>query len=392
MNRNQPPAQTFAANQLCGYCHQKPRFSNHAYCSKTCATQAATLCNHCHKKQKFQNFDYCGKNCASLANPGGNVNANFNPVAGANPNANVATGKARAGPSNNNQNRGPGNANANGYAKQQQQAQQPLAFDPIQIAKLVVQQMPQVQALLNAGNPLQTNGNTNANGPSAQFAASQAHAHAQSQYQQQQQPFGANNPFLNPGSHVNHNSNGSGNGGFGGSKQPSDNLECLIPGCGKPVHVDAKGLKTSDYCSQRHREDAVATGLAPACIMCLTRPQSHTDYFCSRSCREESLSKHYEASMNVALEEGDDDATLVNGQQGGGVIGAGVYSGGNLTYGISNNGIPGYGATGSYAAMGQEEEDEEDEAQVVRPPVKGASVLMGNSVGLTGKGAANASQ
>ena len=39
------------------------------------------------------------------------------------------------------------------------------------------------------------------------------------------------------------------------STQPSaDDLECFIPGCGKSVHVDAQGMKTSDYCSMRHRE------------------------------------------------------------------------------------------------------------------------------------------
>ena len=43
------------------------------------------------------------------------------------------------------------------------------------------------------------------------------------------------------------------------STQPSaDDLECFIPGCGKPVHVDAKGMKTSDYCSMRHRECVVS--------------------------------------------------------------------------------------------------------------------------------------
>ncbi|KAF7970557.1 hypothetical protein HWV62_23649, partial [Athelia sp. TMB] len=31
-------------------------------------------------------------------------------------------------------------------------------------------------------------------------------------------------------------------------------LICLIPGCGKPVHLDDNGLPASDYCSQRHRE------------------------------------------------------------------------------------------------------------------------------------------
>ncbi len=40
----------------------------------------------------------------------------------------------------------------------------------------------------------------------------------------------------------------------GVNQQAADDLRCLIPGCGKPVHVDAKGVKTSDYCSLRHRE------------------------------------------------------------------------------------------------------------------------------------------
>ena len=39
------------------------------------------------------------------------------------------------------------------------------------------------------------------------------------------------------------------------STQPSaDDLECFIPGCGKSVRVDAQGMKTSNYCSMRHRE------------------------------------------------------------------------------------------------------------------------------------------
>jgi hypothetical protein len=40
----------------------------------------------------------------------------------------------------------------------------------------------------------------------------------------------------------------------GNNQQAPDNLRCLIPGCGKPVHDDAKGVKTSDFCSLRHRE------------------------------------------------------------------------------------------------------------------------------------------
>lgn len=30
--------------------------------------------------------------------------------------------------------------------------------------------------------------------------------------------------------------------------------ECLLPGCEKPVHVDANGAKASEYCSKKHRE------------------------------------------------------------------------------------------------------------------------------------------
>lgn len=50
-------------------------------------------------------------------------------------------------------------------------------------------------------------------------------------------------------------------------------------------------MKTSDYCSQRHREEAVTSGLVDPCIMCLMFPQSEKDYFCSRACREDALEK-----------------------------------------------------------------------------------------------------
>ncbi|KAJ7614092.1 hypothetical protein FB45DRAFT_1036199 [Roridomyces roridus] len=65
---------------------------------------------------------------------------------------------------------------------------------------------------------------------------------------------------------------------------------CFIPGCGKPVYVNPFGVG-SDYCSQRHRKEAVLSGLVRACIMCLTRPQSDTDYFCGRDCREAATNK-----------------------------------------------------------------------------------------------------
>ncbi|KAH6913470.1 hypothetical protein BKA70DRAFT_1525790 [Coprinopsis sp. MPI-PUGE-AT-0042] len=280
--------------QSCDYCHQKPKFSNHSYCSKTCATQAATLCNHCHKKPKFQNFDYCGKNCATLANPGGAK----------------AGGGARPPQGNNAQSK-PAPAQRGQFQQQQQKA----AFDPLQIAKLVAQQIPQVQALLAANglaSTIQQQQQPAQQPVNNQYAQQPAPATHRSTNSNPSNP--VNNPFMNtmnpamasmpqPG----HSNTGLAQNSF---QQPqfqqpvnTDDLDCLIPGCGKPVHIDAKGLKTSDYCSQRHREEAVTSGLVSPCIMCLTRPQSHTDYFCGRTCREESLNKRYDAAEPSRVEE-----------------------------------------------------------------------------------------
>ena len=39
------------------------------------------------------------------------------------------------------------------------------------------------------------------------------------------------------------------------STQPAvDSTACLIPDCEQLVQVDAKGMRTSDYCSKKHRE------------------------------------------------------------------------------------------------------------------------------------------
>ncbi|KAF5341907.1 hypothetical protein D9611_001973 [Ephemerocybe angulata] len=306
--RNPIQPQAAQATQLCDYCHLKPKFSNHAYCSKTCGTQAALLCNYCHKKPKFQNFEFCGKNCANLAYPGGKPPA---PAAGL---------------------RGPAGQQPKGKAAPNPAQAQPFggALDPLSIAKMVVQQMPQLQGLLNgsggAANPqYQQPGpalNPSSNNPFINSGAAQApkaqgqptNGNAQAAYYSSTSngvnygvapppPSGAGGLGLSS----------VGGGAAGGYQQPqpdAEDLECLIPGCGKPAHVDAKGMKTSDYCSQRHREEAVATGLASPCIMCMTKPQSHTDYFCSRTCREESLNKPYElpaATIEPADEEEDEE-------------------------------------------------------------------------------------
>ncbi|KAF8972244.1 hypothetical protein BDZ97DRAFT_1650119 [Flammula alnicola] len=290
MATSAPTVPSTQSSQLCDYCHQKPKFSNHSYCSKTCAGQAAALCNHCHKKPKFQNFDYCGKNCAALANPGGK-SRNAGPSASA---PQYGAGSTQVNPNSNKQG----------------------AFDPVQLAKLVAQHIPQVQAMFApSGNPA----GQGAAPPAPQPIVTNPFANPVPQVVPPVTYNNAplNNPFLNPGP-LNQNAyqgapaaaaqNPMTNGAVKlaassnplpaaqqlhlSTQQSATNIECLIPGCGKPVHADAKEVKTSDYCSMRHREEAVATGLASPCIMCLTLPQSDTDYFCSRECREESLNKH----------------------------------------------------------------------------------------------------
>ncbi|KXN81222.1 hypothetical protein AN958_05737 [Leucoagaricus sp. SymC.cos] len=244
------------------HCHQKPKFGNHQYCSKTCASQAASLaatsCNQCHKKPKFQNFDYCGKHCASLAAANG-TKPSYTAANGGNT-------KKGANPSGN---------------------QKPAAgtIDPMQIAQLVVQHVPQIQSLL---------ANAQGQGPSATTSVQSVGT---------QPP--VSNPFLNSSSgttQASQTSNGIRSIPFFSrgkkkaqpklniSTKPSDDTKCIIPGCKQLVYVDEEGV-VSDYCSLRHREEAVTSGLKSPCIMCLVLPQSDTDYFCSNACLEESMSK-----------------------------------------------------------------------------------------------------
>ncbi|KAF8176130.1 hypothetical protein K438DRAFT_79684 [Mycena galopus ATCC 62051] len=240
-------APALPATQLCDYCHSKPKNGTHPYCSKTCAAQIATLCNYCHKKAKYQNFDFCGKNCAALA-------AGTPAAASGNRSSAQAPSSKPAGRAN--------NAPA-------PQAPANSLLDPVQIAKLVAQHIPtvaqhipqiaphvsQIQSFLAAVVPGQS-------APPPPLASNAAPVSS-----------GASAPNASAA-----------------PQAPPEPLDCLIPGCGKPTYVDASGV-VSDYCSKKHREDAVSAGLVAPCIMCLTLPQSETDYFCGRECREEAMSK-----------------------------------------------------------------------------------------------------
>ncbi|KAJ6512671.1 hypothetical protein C8R45DRAFT_961046 [Mycena sanguinolenta] len=266
------------ATQLCDYCHQRPKNGTHSYCSKTCAAQTATLCNYCKKKPKYQNFDFCGKNCAASAAAAGTPAAGNRSVNTANSGSTQASSKSAGRPST------------------APQAPTNSLLDPMQLAKLVAQHIPQVaqhipqvQSLLAAVAPSQPA----AQAPPPISAPNPAPAPANPQPKQPR-----NNPFLHskqpPASGTPAVPVSSGAAAAPNSSaappDPAQPLECLIPGCGQPVHVDASGAM-SDYCSKKHREEAVASGIVPPCIMCLTLPQSDTDYFCSKNCREEAMSK-----------------------------------------------------------------------------------------------------
>ncbi|KAJ7755523.1 hypothetical protein B0H16DRAFT_716684 [Mycena metata] len=254
--------------QSCDYCHQKPKHGTHAYCSKTCAAQIAALCNYCQKKPKYQNFDFCGKNCAALAAAAAPASANRttkNPPAPAFKTAGRGTTNAAAP-------QAPGN---------------PL-LDPVHLAKLVAQaaqHIPQVQSFLAAVVPAQ---------PAPPPAPVSAPVSVPMPANPQPKPPPRNNPFLNQGKQQPASSSpapaSSGAAVPNPTQAPLQPLDCLVPGCGQPVHVDASGAM-SDYCSKKHREEAVSLGLVPPCIMCLMLPQSDTDYFCGRECREEAMSK-----------------------------------------------------------------------------------------------------
>jgi len=226
---------------LCDYCQQKPKFNGHTYCSKTCGSLAqaqsntvanSNMCHYCGLKPKFANYNYCGKNCANAAQGQGQTKGNSKY-----PQTTTAT-KAQTFPSNNT---GQG---YNNHVKQQR-----VTNPPVQ----------QVQQPQTQGQPQKLLG-----------------------------------LFPMPSSKI--RTTGTNQGGLTLSTNPplqvaAGPVLCMIKGCKEYVHIDANGYQTSEYCSMRHRLEAVESGIVSPCIMCLTMPQSMEDHFCGRQCRDEALSK-----------------------------------------------------------------------------------------------------
>lgn len=65
--RNFESKMSTSDSNLCDVCQTKPKFKDHRYCGRTCASKAATLCNNCQKNPKFSGHEFCSKTCAVQA-------------------------------------------------------------------------------------------------------------------------------------------------------------------------------------------------------------------------------------------------------------------------------------------------------------------------------------
>ncbi|KAF8428875.1 hypothetical protein L210DRAFT_3563962 [Boletus edulis BED1] len=52
---------------LCEFCQVRPKFQNHPYCGRTCATEATKTCSFCRSKPRFGKHPYCSRTCAAKA-------------------------------------------------------------------------------------------------------------------------------------------------------------------------------------------------------------------------------------------------------------------------------------------------------------------------------------
>ncbi|EGN95183.1 hypothetical protein SERLA73DRAFT_162720 [Serpula lacrymans var. lacrymans S7.3] len=249
------------APALCDNCHKKPKFSTFQYCGKTCAAEATAkntgagrggkakgaptpgkpnnLCIQCGKKPKFGTHNYCGKRCATL-------------------------GAANAGP------------------------------QPARQGRQVAPAKPKAPAVRTPAVPAPTKANLFASLKGKKAVEEGSESDFSSDY-------GDSDSAIDPDDYPSSDdpstpATPSGRGATTKKIPPKPATKrnapgtCVIPGCGKPSFVDNSGA-TSDYCSIKHREEAVTSGVVLACIMCKRFPQSDANHFCSKACRDQALVK-----------------------------------------------------------------------------------------------------
>ncbi|KAG1752324.1 uncharacterized protein EDB91DRAFT_1234436 [Suillus paluster] len=269
------------ATGLCENCHKTPKFGTHKYCGKTCAAQAATtqqparraksgplpnakvpppaskqvrLCDYCGQKPKFNNFDYCGKSCASKA-------ATTPPVQPA----------------------------VQGRSAPKQGVRLPATAQPVPPPA-------QIQHIKTSKSAMRHAATTVAKDDSSEDCDDDEYPDADEEDED------------DTGTGTDLDAYPSDDDEEPAPAPPTRSVKtahaplkqstparraagtCLVPTCGKPSFVDRGGVKT-EYCSTRHREEAVTLGLVPGCIMCQRYPQSGMDYFCSTACRNQSMTK-----------------------------------------------------------------------------------------------------
>ncbi|KAL4064047.1 hypothetical protein V8B97DRAFT_2026188 [Scleroderma yunnanense] len=267
------------AQNDCENCHKKPKFGTHKYCSKTCASQAAASqggatgslasvsssshnrapppnrpqkaihCIYCRKKPKFSNFDYCSKSCAALATTAQSNQATVQGKQPVKPNPPNVRHAAQNNP-------GPGrthNTHRQSYIALTLMTDDSSDYPPTDSS---------LDEDDDEGTDLSAYPTDSEEEPSPSAPV-------------------ASPPTTKPAVKT-------GKPNVPSTKVPAGT--CAIPHCGKPVHMDKNGASTN-YCSIKHREEAVTLKLKAPCILCKRYPQSDSDYFCSTTCRNQSMSK-----------------------------------------------------------------------------------------------------
>ncbi|KAK0469540.1 uncharacterized protein EV420DRAFT_40970 [Desarmillaria tabescens] len=254
--------------QLCSYCHRKPKFNNFEYCGKTCAKEAkqaanSNLCNYCHQKPKFANHEFCGKKCATSAAA----------VTQTTPKACNTTGGATTGSSTKGNPTPPIKTAPISLPVTLQSGQ---VIDVADLARTIIQQIPQLQALVSGGNgqPVDVN----------QIASQLA-------------------SMLAPGSQTGPTAPGQTNG-----TSPSSSFVAAISQLPPSPTVISHSVNYT-FSSRGQDEDpeleslnsptVIGTPTFPQeslCIMCGMEPQTYYDYFCGDECKDNALHKYGKSS------------------------------------------------------------------------------------------------
>ncbi|KAK0194011.1 hypothetical protein F5146DRAFT_1134793 [Armillaria mellea] len=261
--------------QLCSYCHRKPKFNNFEYCGKTCAKEAkqtanSNLCNYCHQKPKFANHEFCGKKCATSAAA----------VTQATPKA-ITNGGAGTGSSAKGTPTPPAPAPAPAPAPISLPVtlQSGQVIDVADLARnvalgTIIQQIPQLQALISGGNGQAVNVNQIA----TQLAS-----------------------MLAPGSQTGTTAAGQTNGTSPTSfVAAASQLPPSPTVFSYPVDYTFSGREQDEEPELSLNSPTLTAVGSPTfpqkslCIMCGMEPQTYYYYFCGDECRDNALHKYGE--------------------------------------------------------------------------------------------------